>query len=52
MARGQLADALKASAKLEGPAAAMMAPWTSRAKARLMAEEVAQRLLMTTLQQN
>lgn len=52
MARGQLSEALQASSKLQGPAAAMMAPWTTRAKARLMAEEIAQRLLTTTLQKN
>ena len=52
MSRGQLGEALQLGAKLQGATAAMMSPWVARAKARLLAEEITQRLLTLTLQKD
>jgi hypothetical protein len=45
MARGQIADAVAAVQTLQGPPSALMAPWISRAKVRLLIDDMVQRLL-------
>jgi hypothetical protein len=48
VARGQIAEALAAVQKLEGPPATMMAPWVARAKVRLLIDDMVQRILQSS----
>jgi len=47
IARAQIAEAISAVQRLEGPPAILLAPWVARAKVRLMIDEMVQRLLQS-----
>jgi len=48
IARGQIAEAMAAVQRLEGPPSALMAPWVARAKVRLLIDEMVQRILQSS----
>ncbi len=52
MAQGRLPEALNFVLELRGIAGTLMSPWVSRAKARLLVDEITQRLLQTAVQKN